>query len=193
MKAARLACCAAWLAALLVLPASAAPFTIDSAHSSAHFSASHFGRSEVRGRILQVEGRIDFDLQGRSGKVEVSLPVAAIDTGIMALDNVLRSPQFFDADQFPVIRFEADDFRFDGERLAAVAGRLSLHGITRPVELQAQRFACGEVKLGLLKRQVCGGHFTAAILRSEFGMRRFLPDVGDQVTLDISIEASPAN
>lgn len=181
------------ISAALLTPAQAASFVIDGAHTSAHFAASHFDRTLVRGRILQITGSIDFDAPNRSGKAEISMEVDSLDTGLRLLDNVLKSPQFFDVAEFPQIRFSSTGFEFDGERLVAVNGLLTLHGITLPVQLQARRFSCSEIKVMVLRRQVCGGDFQTTILRSEFGMQRFLPDVSDRVSIEIAIEATPAN
>jgi polyisoprenoid-binding protein YceI len=91
-----------------------------------------------------------------------------------------------------VARLRANRFLMEGGRLAAVEGELTLHGVTQPLRLQAERFRCGEVSMFGIRRQVCGGDFRAEVPRSAFGMTRFLPDVGDTVTLQVSVEASPA-
>lgn len=187
------ACLAAVLLATLAAPARSAPFVIDTAHTSAHFAASHFGRTLVRGRIMQVSGTIDFDAAGRTGQVDISLAADSLDTGVRVLDAVLKSPQFFDTEQYPTIRFVSSEFVFDGERLQAIRGILTLHGDTQPVQLQASRFSCGEIKVMVVRRQVCGGDFQATILRSAFGMTRMVPDVSDSVTIDIAIEATPGS
>ena len=171
----------------------AAPLVLDSSHTSVYFAASHFDRSMVRGRFNRITGQIDFDEGNRSGKVDISIDPDSIDTGSRALNDVLKSPQFFDAEQFPEIRFQSTGFEFEGERLRAVSGKLSMHGVSLPVQLLANRFKCGEVKVMVLRRHVCGGDFHATVKRSAFGMMRFLPDVGDTVQIDISIEASPPN
>jgi polyisoprenoid-binding protein YceI len=171
----------------------AAPLVLDSSHTSAYFAASHFERSMVRGRFNRIAGQIDFDEAGRSGTVDIRIDPDSIDTGLRALNDVLKSPQFFDTEQFPEIRFQSTGFEFEGERLRAVSGKLSMHGVSLPVQLLANHFKCGEVKVMVLRRHVCGGTFHATVKRSAFGMTRFLPDVGDTVQIDISIEASPAN
>jgi polyisoprenoid-binding protein YceI len=104
---------------------------------------------------------------------------------------VLRSDQFLDSAAFSEIRFAGERFVFDGDRLTAVDGRLWLHGVERPLRLTVERFVCKDVALGIVTRRVCGGAFRASFRRSDFGMTRFLPDVGDEVRLDIGVEASP--
>lgn len=186
---------AVWLSALPLglTHALATPFVADASHTSVYFAASHFDRTQVRGRFGKVAVQLDFDEAGRTGSIDVHIDPASVDSGVRVLDSVLKSAQFFDAEQFPDIRFQSTRFEFDGERLRSVAGKLTMHGVTLPVQLQALRFSCGNVKIVLVQRYVCGGDFQATIQRSTFGMQRYLPDVSDAVQINIAIEASPAN
>jgi len=120
----------------------------------------------------------------------ISVQTTSVDTGNISVDNVLRSEQFLDADRYAEVHFASDRFVFEGDKLIAVEGRLTLHGVERPLRLEARRFVCKEVPLGLLRRFVCGGDFRAVLKRSDFGMKRFLPEVGDEVELEISGEAA---
>ncbi len=181
-------------AALGITAAQAAPleYTIDPAHTTVYFSASHFERSSVRGRFGKIDGRLVYDADNGAGALDVTVDLASVDTGNRTLDGVLRSAQFFDTAQHPVARLRANRFLMEGGRLAAVEGELTLHGVTQPLRLQAERFRCGEVTFFGVSRQVCGGDFRAEVPRSAFGMTRFLPEVGDTVTLQVAVEASPA-
>lgn len=180
--------------ALCLAGAQAAPveYTLDPVHTTVYFSASHFERSSVRGRFGKIDGRIVYDADTGAGAFDVTVDLASVDTGNRTLDGVLRSAQFFDAAQYPVARLRASRFVMEGGRLAAVEGELALHGVTQPLRLQAERFSCGEVSLFGVSRHVCGGDFRAEVPRSAFGMTRFLPEVGDTVTLQVAVEASPA-
>jgi polyisoprenoid-binding protein YceI len=184
----------ALVAALGITGAQAAPveYALDPVHTTVYFSASHFERSSVRGRFGKIDGRLVYDADSGAGALDVTVDLASLDTGNRTLDGVLRSPQFFDAAEHPVARLRANRFLMEGGRLAAVEGELTLHGVTQPLRLQAERFRCGEVSMFGIRRQVCGGDFRAEVPRSAFGMTRFLPDVGDTVTLQVSVEASPA-
>jgi polyisoprenoid-binding protein YceI len=189
LRAARLLFC-------LLLPigaCQAASFKIDNAHTSVHFAVSHFDRTLLRGRFDGIIGKIEFDPVAHSGALDITIDPDSVDTSSTGLDGVLKSDQFFDTEQFHFARFQSDRFIFDGDQLKAVAGQLTLHGMTLPVQLTASRFSCGEVKILLLRRHVCGGDFHATISRSAFGMRRFLPDVSDAVYIDVAIEALPIN
>jgi polyisoprenoid-binding protein YceI len=168
----------------------AAEFALDASHTSVHFAVSHFDISLVRGRIAKVTGTVQYDPAARTGAVDLRIDPDAIDTGDRTLDAILRSDQFLDTGQTGDARFGSSRFVFDGDRLTAIEGTLILHGIARPVRLAAQRFTCKDVAAGIVSRHVCGGEFRTTIRRSDFGMKRYLPEVGDEVELAISIEAT---
>ncbi|MGO4153946.1 YceI family protein [Cupriavidus sp. YAF13] len=167
-------------------------FTVDPTHTTVYFAASHFERTSVRGRFGKIDGRISFDEASGSGAIDFTVDADSVDSGNRTLDGILRSAQFLDAQNFPVVRLRANRFVRDGDRLVAVEGELTLHGVTQPLRLEAERFSCGETSLFGIKRHVCGGDFRAVLSRSAFGMTRFLPEVGDTVVLTLSVEAAPA-
>ena len=179
------------LAALVAGTCGAAEFAVDPDHVAVHFAVSHFDVAYVRGRFAKIDATVEFDQAGRTGRAVVTVDADSVDTGNRALDGILRSSQFLDSAPFPEIRFASERFVFDGERLTAVDGRLWLHGVERPLTLEVERFACRTVTAGILRRSVCGGAFRATFKRSDFGITRFVPDVGDEVRLDIDVEASP--
>jgi polyisoprenoid-binding protein YceI len=179
------------LAAALATPAFAAPFAPDLAHTSVYFGASHFDRTTMRGRFDKIDGAINFDEATHRGGFDFTVDTASINTRLRVLDGVLKSEQFLDAAQFPVIRLRSDRFVVEGGKLVAIEASLTLHGVTQPVRLDVRRFSCGDEKLPGSTRHVCGGDFHFAIARSAFGMTRFLPDVSDRVDIDISVEATP--
>jgi len=182
------------LAGLAWQPAMAAPttYTVDPAHTAVYFGASHFDRTTVRGRFGKIDGRVIYDPASGAGSIDFTVDTDSVDSGNRSLDGVLRSAQFLDAQNFPVARVQANRFVVENGRLVAVEGTFTLHGVAQPIRLEADRFSCGQTVLFGIRRDVCGGDFHASFSRSAFGMTRFLPDVGDTVTLQISVEASPA-
>ena len=178
-------------ATLLPIAAFAAPvqYTLDPYHAAVYFAVGHNDISYVRGRFGRLRGTIQYDAEARSVSMVVSVDTGTIDTGNSGVDNVLRSDQFLDADRNPEVHFVGDRLVFDGDRLIAVDGKLTLHGVERPLRLNVKRFVCKDVPLGLAHRYVCGGDFEARLKRSDFGMTRFLPEVADEVELFISGEA----
>ena len=179
-------------AALLVVAGSAfaANFNVDPNHTAVHFAASHEDLSYMRGSFRRIKGTAQLDPVARTGAMTISVAAATIDTGNTAVDNVLKSEQFLNVDSYPEMHFVSDRFVFEDEKLTAIEGRITLHGVQRPLRLVARRFQCRDVREGIVSRYVCGGEFQATLRRSDFGMTRFLPEVGDEVELTIDGEAT---
>ena len=193
--ASALLCCRPLSLCMLSGPARAAAvnYTVDPLHTSVYFGASHFDRTTVRGRFGKIDGRILYDPASGAGSIDFTVDTDSVDTGNRTLDGVLRSGQFLDVQNNPVARLQANRFIVEGGKLVAVEGQFTLHGVTQPLRLEADRFSCGQTVLFGVRRDVCGGDFHATIKRSAFGLTRFLPEVSDDVTLRIAVEASPGN
>ncbi len=168
----------------------AADWAVNPDHLSVYFAVSHFDISYVHGRFEKVTATVQFDPDAKTGQVVVTVDANSVDTGDRTRDGVLRSDQFLDAGTNPEVRFVSERFVFEGDRLTAVDGTLWLHGVQRPLRLAVDRFVCKEVAVGIVKHFTCGGEFRTAFKRTDFGMKRFVPDVGDEVKLDIDIEAA---
>jgi len=113
----------------------AGTWAIDPSHSSIEFVARHLVVSKVKGRFGAFEGTITIDpADPLASTVEVTIQVASIGTGEEQRDAHLRSPDFFDAEQFPTITFRSTALRADGDDYA-VDGDLTIKGVTRPVTL----------------------------------------------------------
>ena len=108
------------------------------------------------------------DKAGKSGKVELTIDVASINTGTAAFDKHLRGTDFFDVEKHPTAKFVADKFVFNGDKVSEVSGSLTLLGKTNPVTLKASQFNCYQNPM--LKREVCGGDFETTIDRTAYGM-----------------------
>ena len=169
--------------------AAAAPdtYTIDSNHSFPSFEITHFGFSTFRGRFDRTSGTIVLDLAKKTGNADVTIDATSISTGVAKLDEELKGANFFDTAKYPAITFKARNFGFDGERLAAVNGDLTIHGVTKPVTLQVKNFLCKDHPMK--KVPACGADAFATIKRSEFGVSTYSPNVGEEVTLEIQVEA----
>jgi len=169
--------------------AAAAPetYTIDSRHTFPSFEVSHLGFSTQRGRFNNTTGRIVLDRAAQKAEVEVTIDAASIDTGLEELEKHLRNADFFDVENHPTITFKSTAARFNGDRLAALEGNLTMRGQTRPVTLTIDRFTCGPHPF--TKKAVCGADASATIKRSDFGIKYALPVVGDEVKLRIQVEA----
>lgn len=90
----------------------------------------HLGISTNRGRFDKKTGTVQLDKTGRSARVDITIETASISTGTAAFDQHLRGKDFFNSADFPTARFVADNFRFDGDKVAEVRGNLTLLGNT---------------------------------------------------------------
>ena len=170
------------------MSAQAASYAIDPAHTYVTFEIGHFGTSTNRGRFDKKEGKIEFDRAGKTGKVEINIDTTSVNTGFAAFNTHLQSADLFDAAKFPTMKFVADKFSFNGDKVSEVTGNLTLLGKTNPLSLKATNFNCYDSPM--LKREVCGGDFEATLDRSQFGMNYGL-DWGfpKNVRLVIQVEA----
>ena len=107
------------------------------------------------------------------------------------LDPIVKGETYFNVEKYPTITFKSDDVKFDGDRVVAVNGGLTMLGVTKPVMLAVEDFKCGPNPLN--KKPMCGGQATATIKRSDWGMTANLPYApADEVKLIIPIEAYQA-
>ena len=143
-------------------------YSMDPSHTFVTFEIGHFGTSTNRGRFDKKEGVVELDRAAKTGKVEVTIDTASVNTGTAAFDKHLKSADLFDAAKYPTIKFVSDKFVFNGDKVSEVTGSLSLLGKTQPVTLKASQFNC--YNSPMLKREVCGGDFETTLDRSAFGM-----------------------
>ncbi len=180
------------VSALIAVFASAhaepATYAIDPTHTFASFEITHFGTSTYRGRFDKKEGSVQIDRAAKTGKVEISIDVASISTGVEALNTHLKNKDFFNTAEFPTAKFVGDKFVFNGDKVAEVSGTLTMMGKTNPVTLKATGFNC--YANPMLKREVCGGDFETTLLRSQWGITTYIGAVlPDAVRLLVQVEA----
>ena len=180
---------AAALAAVLgTAAAEPATYAVDPTHAAAIFEIGHFGTSTNRGRFPVKEGTVQFDRAGKAGKVDITIDVQGVNTGVTGLDKHLQSKDFFNAAEFPTAKFVGEKFTFDGDKVSEVAGQLTMLGKTHPVTLKATNFNC--YTSPMLKREVCGGDFVATVKRSLWGVNYGLNyGFSDDVRVLIQVEA----
>lgn len=164
-----------------------ATYRIDPEHTFTSFEYMHWGLSLQRSRFNRQSGTVTLDLDARSGSVDLSIDAASVSTGSDDFDKALASEKFFDAKEYPAVRFQSNTLEFDGDQLARVKGNLTIKDVTKPVTLEVSHFACRFMVLYL--RQACGANGSAKILRSDFGLGSYAPFIGDEATLYFSVEA----
>ena len=166
-------------------------YDIDPTHTQVQFTYNHLGFSNITGRFDEVKGDFLFDAADPTkSSVSITIPVASISTGVAKLDEHLLKADFFDATQFPTATFKSTGVTAAGEGKLAVAGDLTIHGVTRPVVLDVTINGIGEHPMR--KLPAAGFDATATIKRSDFGVGAYVPAVGDEVTLRITVEATQA-
>jgi polyisoprenoid-binding protein YceI len=167
-------------------------WAVDPAHSSMEFAVKHMGIATVRGRFNEFEGVLEIGPDYASSKARGSVKVASITTGDDQRDEHLRSPDFFDAEQYPEITFESTRVEAIDDESSRVFGNLTMHGITNEVKLEvvfqgADTDPWGNERVGLevvgvLKRSDFDMKFNQAL-----GSGNML--VGDKVSLSLDISA----
>jgi polyisoprenoid-binding protein YceI len=168
--------------------AQAATYAVDPTHTFVTFEIGHFGTTTNRARFDKKEGSVEFDRAAKTGKVEMSIDIASVNSGTAAFDKHLKSNELLNAEAFPTAMFVADKFVFNGDKVSEIVGSLTLAGKTNPVTLKANNFNCYQNPM--LKREVCGGDFETTITRSQYGVNYGLNwGFPDAVRLVIQVEA----
>jgi polyisoprenoid-binding protein YceI len=175
--------------AALATGAFAAPetFHVDPNHTAPRFEYSHFGYSNQVHRFNKTSGKVVLDREARSGTVEVVIDATSVNTGYALFNEHIQGEDFFDTAKYPAISFKSTAVKFKDERPVAVEGNLTIKGITRPVTLLVTSFQA--MPHPILKKDAIGANAVAKIKRSEFNMGKYAPNVSDEVTLSIAVEA----
>ena len=175
--------------ALLAPPAGAAEtHQIDTVHSTVLFKAKHLGVSYSYGRFNDISGTIVLDdADPAKSTAEISIKAESIDTGNAKRDTHLKSPDFFNTKQFPVISFKSKKITKTADGKLEAAGALTLHGVTKDVTLVVERVGSSKDPRGGAKT---GFHTVLKLKRSDYGMKFMLEGIGDDVEVTISIECA---
>jgi polyisoprenoid-binding protein YceI len=171
----------------------AGTYKLDPAHGKITWSITHFGFSTYVGQFAHVDATLKVDPKALGATaLDVTVDNNSLGTLNAALDTHLKSKEFLDVAAFPTATFHATKVTSTGEKTADIAGNLTLHGVTKPVVVHATFNQAGVNPLD--KKYELGFAGSAEILRSEFGIKSYLPAISDKVTLTIEAEfkAAPA-
>ncbi|MCH7752171.1 MAG: YceI family protein [Planctomycetes bacterium] len=173
---------------------SAETYVIDGAHTSIIFGVSHFGYSYTYGRFNKVSGGYVLDRENpAASQFQLTISAASLDTNNPKRDQHLKSPDFFNVKQFPVISFQSTTIAIEQSKkgpIYNVTGDLTIHGVTRQVTLPLQKLGEGNGPGGKFRT---GFHCETSLNRSEFGMTHMIPKVGNEIALTISFEGIRQN
>jgi len=163
-------------------------YTIDPNHTFPIFEVNHYGFSTQRGRFNKSSGKITLDIAAKKGSVDLSIDTTSLDMGFDTWNKYISAEGFFNTEKFPVMSFKSDKLIFEGDKVVAAEGDFTLLGVTRPLRLTVSNFRCGPHPFN--KKTMCGADVTATLKRSDFGMTKYLPAVGDEVKISSPIEAA---
>lgn len=176
-------------------PARAQSWTLDSDHTEVRFTWDHLGVSRQGGRFRDVSGKVVFDPANlEASSVEVTIPLAGILTGIAKLDeHLLKTKDFFDATAYPNITFNSTSVKAKSDRTLDVTGDLTINGITNPVTLDCVWNFTGDhpmagINPNYVGQQATGFSATTQIRRSDWGIKRTIPYVSDEIKISIETE-----
>lgn len=180
------------LLATFVLPgfasAAARDYSFDLVHTQILLSVNHLGFSHPSGRLHVKSGSLHFDDDDWSqAKLDVLIDAASIDLGDAVWNDKVRSREFLASDHYPTAHFVSIRVEKTGDKKGIVHGKLTLLGVTHPLDLAVEFNRAGVDAYSL--KWTAGFSATASLKRSDFGMSKYLPDVGDQVELRIEVEA----
>ncbi len=183
----RLLLAAAALAFLLPARAEAADtYKLDPNHTNILFHANHFGFSNPSGHFGITQGTLVIDEKDQSkSKLDVVVDVNSLLTGVAKLDEHLKSDAFLDAAKFPTAEFKSTKVEAKGDT-ATITGDFTLHGVTKPVTLDVKLNKKGEHPM--THKDAVGFTASTVLKRSDFGINAYVPNVSDDIKLDIETE-----
>lgn len=180
---------AAALFAALAGSAIAAPVTynVDGSHTYPRFSYSHFGYSTQLSSFKNTNGKVVFDAEAKTGSVDITIDMKSVNTGFDDFNGHIQGEDFLDTAKFPTATFKSTKVVFEGDKPKSIDGVLTIKGVSKPVTLTVTRFLA--MPHPMMKKPAIGADAFTTIKRSEFNAGKFAPYVGDEVRIDIALEA----
>ena len=162
-------------------------YTVDGSHTFPRFSYSHFGYSTQLSSFGKTTGTVVFDAQAKTGAVDIVIDTTTVNTGFADFNGHIQSEDFLDTAKFPKATFKSTKVVFEGDKPASIEGQLTIKGMTKPVTLTVTSFQA--MPHPMMKVPALGANAFVTIKRSEYNAGKYAPYVGDEVRIDIAIEA----
>ena len=177
------------LASAVAAPALAAPetFVVDGTHTFPRFSYSHFGFSTQLSHFNKTTGKVVLDKAAKTATVDIEIDTKSVDTGYGTFDEHIQGEDFLDTAKYPTATFKSSKVVFEGDKPVAIEGQLTLKGVTKPVTLTVSSYKA--MPHPMMKKDAIGANAWTVVKRSEFNAGKYAPNVGDEVRIDIAIEA----
>jgi polyisoprenoid-binding protein YceI len=161
---------------------------IDPSHTAVIFSWNHRGFSHPLARLEEISGSVLLDRSDMSkSSVSVTLPLAGLRTGNDVLDRRLKGAEFLDAATYPAITFKSTKIETVGTHALRVTGDLSVHGITKSVALDV---TINKISPSSDHTVTAGFDADVMLRRSDFGVGRYVPMTGDELSVHMTLEAA---
>ncbi|WP_161484832.1 YceI family protein [Polynucleobacter wuianus] len=163
-------------------------YITDPEHTFVSFSYKHLAYSIQTSRFDKVNGTITLNDQMDGGTIDIDIETGSISTGSDTFNKLLRGEDYFNSEKFPVAKFTSDKVVFNNQSITSISGELTIKGTTKSINVEVSNFACSRNFITL--KYMCGANATAKLSRSEFDLGKYVPFVGDEIRLNIVIEAS---
>ena len=177
------------LAATVAAPALATPetFNVEPTHTFPRFSYNHLGYSVQLSRFDKTSGKVVFDKVAKTGSVDITIDTKSVSTGAATFNEHIQGEDFLDTAKHPTATFKSTKVVFEGDKPAKIEGNLTLKGVTKPVTLTVTSFQA--MPHPMVKKDAIGANAYTTVKRTDFNMGKNAPYVGDEVRIDIAIEA----
>jgi polyisoprenoid-binding protein YceI len=166
----------------------AGTYDVISKETLVRYGVDHMGFSEFWGTFPGASGTLAFDPKSiATTKIDIKIPIAQVETTNRELNGELFSDEFFDAENYPWIKFSATQVTRTGPTTFKVTGDLTMHNITKPVVLEVAFHGAGRDPF-TGKDTIVGFDAKGAVKRSDFGLGKYVPIVSDETTITVSAE-----
>lgn len=169
----------------------AGTYTDENGHAYIQFSYDHQGYSRPVLRWSEFDATVNFDPENpENSTLNVMIPAASIDSMVPAFDGHLKSADFFDVETYPTITFVSTSLDINPDGTGTITGDLTVKDITRPITFEGKINKVGKnFRSGVDMFGISG---TGMMKRSDFGVGKYAPNVGDEVQLVMEVEFQKA-
>lgn len=177
------------LSSLIGLGAQAAPqtYVVDGSHTFPSFSYNHMGMSTQLSKFNNTKGKVVYDKDAKTAQVDIEIDMTSVDTGFEPFNEHIQGEDFLDTAKFPVATFKSTKVIFEDGKPSKIEGDLTIKGVTKPVTLNVTQFA--NMAHPMMKKDAIGANAYTVIKRSDFNAGKYVPLVGDDVRIQVSLEA----